>query len=565
LFAVSFVPAVLFFVTTGVEHAASYNPAVQPGRRRLWRLPRLSTQILLLQGAIIVLTVGAGFVVSLLQARNQLDRQAGQQSLAIARTVASIPEIRDAFGTPHPERIIDPIAERIRRRTNAAFIVVANKKGIRYSHPDKTKIGRRISTDPSVALSGKEFVGVQTGTLGRSMRGKVPLYDKNGHVIGLVSVGVLESAVSAKLRSDLPVVLIPPLLGLLLGVIGSVLLARRIKRQTFGLEPNEIATLLEQREAVLHGIREGTIATDRNGVITLVNDEARRLLGLDDNAVGRNLTDVVPEGHVREVMAGAVTEPDQVVLVNDQVLVVNRVTVSVRGKAVGAVVTLRDRTELEGLLRELDDVRSFAEALRAQEHEFAHRLHIVAGLIDVGRYDEAVGFIKNSSLVYQALVESIVKRVGNPILVGLLLGKATVASERGVELRVNPETSLPADVPHVRELVTIVGNLVDNALEAVAAVGTGWIDVTIRTQEDGVLVRVHDSGPGVDPGVADEIFRDGFTTKISTGTGRRGLGLALVSQAIQRRGGRVSVDNDGGATFTVFLPHASVPAEAALR
>jgi len=538
---------------------------VQPGRRRLWRLPRLSTQILLLQGAIIVLTVGAGFVVSLLQARNQLDRQAGQQSLAIARTVASIPEIRDAFGTPHPERIIDPIAERILRRTNAAFIVVANKKGIRYSHPDKTKIGQRISTDPSVALSGKEFVGVQTGTLGRSMRGKVPLYGKNGHVIGLVSVGVLESAVSAKLRSDLPVVLIPPLLGLLLGVIGSVLLARRIKRQTFGLEPNEIATLLEQREAVLHGIREGTIATDRNGVITLVNDEARRLLGLDDDAVGRGLTDVVPEGHVREVMAGTVTEPDQVVLVNDQVLVVNRVTVSVRGKTVGAVVTLRDRTELEGLLRELDDVRSFAEALRAQEHEFAHRLHIVAGLIDVGRYDEAVGFIKNSSLVYQALVESIVKRVGNPILVGLLLGKATVASERGVELRVNPETSLPADVPHVRELVTIVGNLVDNALEAVAAVGTGWIDVTIRTQDDGVLVRVHDSGPGVDPGVVDEIFRDGFTTKISTGTGRRGLGLALVSQAVHRRGGRVGVDNDGGATFTVFLPHAAVPAEAALR
>lgn len=545
--------------------AATYNPAVQPGRRRRWRLPRLSTQILLLQAAIIVLTVGAGFVVSLLQARNQLDRQAGQQSLAIARTVSSIPAIRDAFAAPRPERLIDPIAERILRRTNAAFIVVANTQGIRYSHPDKTKIGERISTDPSVALSGKEFVGVQTGTLGRSMRAKVPLYDKRGRVIGLVSVGVLESDISAKLQSDLPVVLIPPLLGLLLGVIGSVLLARRIKRQTFGLEPSEIATLLEQREAVLHGIREGTIATDRNGLITLVNDEARRLLGLDDEAVGRSLTDVVPDGHVREVMAGKVSEPDQVVLVNDQVLVVNRVTVSVRGKAIGAVVTLRDRTELERLLRELDDVHSFADALRAQEHEFAHRLHVVAGLIDVGRYDEAVGFIKKSSVVYQALVESIVERVGNPILVGLLLGKAAVASERGVELRVSRETSLPEDVPYVRELVTIVGNLVDNALDSVASLGTGWIDVTIRTDEEGVFVRVHDSGPGVDPAVGDEIFRDGFTTKIATGTGRRGLGLALVSQAVERRGGRVSVENDGGAVFSVFLPHVRVPAAALLR
>jgi two-component system CitB family sensor kinase len=555
----------LFFVSSGRPTAASYNPAVQPGRRRRWRLPRLSTQILLLQAAIIVLTVGAGFVVSLVQARNQLDRQAGQQSLAIARTVSSIPEIRDAFGTPRPERRIDPIADRILHRTNAAFIVVANTQGIRYSHPDKTKIGQRISTDPSVALSGKEFVGVQTGTLGRSMRAKVPLYDKHGRVIGLVSVGVLESAISAKLQSDLPVVLIPPLLGLLLGVIGSVLLARRIKRQTFGLEPSEIATLLEQREAVLHGIREGTIATDRNGLITLVNDEARRLLGLDDEAVGRSLTDVVPDGHVREVMAGKVSEPDQVVLVNDQVLVVNRVTVSVRGKAIGAVVTLRDRTELERLLRELDDVHSFADALRAQEHEFAHRLHVVAGLIDVGRYDEAVGFIKKSSVVYQALVESIVERVGNPILVGLLLGKAAVASERGVELRVGSETSLPEDVPYVRELVTIVGNLVDNALDSVASLGTGWIDVTIRTDEKGVFVRVHDSGPGVDPEVVDEIFRDGFTTKVATGTGRRGLGLALVSQAVERRSGSVSVENDGGAVFTVFLPHAPVPAAALLR
>lgn len=531
---------------------------MQPGRRRLWRRPRLSTQILLLQAAIIVLTVTAGFIVSLLQARGQIDRQAGQESLAIAHTVSAIPEIRDAFAKPHPERIIQPIAEAIRKRTKAAFVVVANRQGIRYSHPNPARIGQRISTDPSVALSGKEFVGVQTGTLGRSIRAKVPLYDEQGRVIGLVSVGVLESAVSAKLRSDLPVVLIPPLLGLLLGVFGSVLLARRIKRQTFGLEPNEIATLLEQREAVLHGIREGTIATDKQGRITLVNDEAKRLLALDDDAVGRSLTEVVPEGHVREVMAGNVAEPDQVVLVNDQVLVVNRVNVAVRGKAIGAVVTLRDRTELERLLRELDDVRSFTDALRAQEHEFAHRLHVVAGLIDVGRYDEAVGFIEKSSLVHQALIASIVESVGNPILVGLLLGKAAVASERGVEMRVNPETSLPEEVPYVRELVTIVGNLIDNALDSVAPLGSGWIDVTIKTDEDGVLVRVHDSGPGIDAEVVDEIFRDGFTTKIATGTGRRGLGLALVRQAVQRRGGRVSVDNAGGAVFTVVLPHALV-------
>jgi two-component system CitB family sensor kinase len=526
-------------------------------RPRLWRRLRpLSTQILLLQVAIIVLTVSAGFAVSLLQARAKIDEQAGQESLAIARSVASMPAIQAAFAVPHPERVIDPIAERIRKRTHAAFIVVANRQGIRYSHPDKSKIGQPVSTDPSVALSGKEFVGRQTGTLGTSMRAKVPLYDSRGQVIGLVSVGVLESTVTGKLLSDLPVILIPPLLGLALGILGSLLVARRIKRQTFGLEPGEIAVLLEQREAMLHGIREGTIATDNRGRITLVNDEARRLLQLSEDPIGRRLTEIVPQGHVREVMAGNVAEPDQVVLVNDHVLVVNRMPVSVRGKEIGAVVTLRDRTELEALMRELNDVQSLADALRAQEHEFAHRLHVVAGLIEVGRHDDAVGFIKKSSLVHQALVGSIIDSVGDPIVVGLLLGKAAVASERGIELRVTPETRLPEVVPDARELVTVAANLIDNALDSVGSAGSGWVDVTIRADEDGTLVRVHDSGPGVDPAIVDEIFRDGFTTKVATGAGRRGLGLALVSQAARRRDGSVSVENDGGALFTVYLPHA---------
>jgi two-component system CitB family sensor kinase len=525
-------------------------------KKSIWRRPRLSTQIVLLQLAIIVLTVGAGFAVSLLQARHQLDRRAGEQSLAIARAVRAMPSVRDGFYLKNPAKAIDPIAERIRRSTHAAFIVVANREGTRYSHPDPSKIGKRVSTDPSVALSGREFVGVQTGTLGRSMRAKVPIYGRDGKIIGLVSVGVLESTISAKLVSDLPVILIPPLLGLCLGAAGSILLARRIKRQTFGLEPDEIASLLEQREAMLHGIREGTITTDNRGRVTLVNDEARRLLALGDDAIGRSLAESVPPGHVREVMSGNAEDTDQVVLVNDRVLVVNRMPIEVRGKSIGAVITLRDRTELEGLMRELNDVRSLAEALRAQEHEFSHRLHVVAGLLDVGRFEDAVAFIKKESLVHQALVASIMDSVGDPVLAGLLLGKAAVASERGVELRVAEDSRLPESLENSRELITIVGNLIDNALEAVSPAGSGVIEVTVRDESDGIFVSVRDSGPGVDPALVDEIFTDGFTTKVATGVGRRGLGLALVTQAARRHGGNVSVENDGGAIFTVRLPVA---------
>jgi two-component system CitB family sensor kinase len=528
--------------------------------RRLLRRPALSTQILLLQLTIIVVTVGIGVVVALLQARRELDHAAGRRSLVIARTVAAIPEIPRALALRHPERVIDPIAERIRRATDASFVVVTNRGGVRYSHPDKSKIGQSLANDPgepiAPVLAGHEFVGAQTGSLGRSARAKVPLRDAGGRVVGMVSVGVLERNVSDELFSILPVLLIPTGIALLLGAGGAALVARRVKRQTFGLEPKEIAALFEQREAVLHGIREGTVTTDVDGRITLANDEAKRLLGLSNDVVGRQLVDVVPVGHVREVLAGRVEGPDNVVLVDDRVLVVNRMPVELRGRNVGAVVTLRDRTELEGLLRELNDVRSLADALRAQEHEFSHRLHVIAGLIELGRYSDAVEFIQQSSLVHQALVASIVESVGEPTLLALLLGKAAVASERGIDLEVGEGTRLPEDYPDARELVTVVGNLVDNALDSVGATGGGSIEVTIRDEPEGVLVRVRDTGPGIDPALMDVIFRDGFTTKVATGTGRRGLGLALVSQTVKRRrGGWVQVENEGGAVFTAFLPH----------
>ena len=517
--------------------------------------PRLSTQIVLLQLAIIILTVGAGFAVSLIQARRQLDRSAGRESLMIAQTVAGIPAIRRAFATPDPARDIDPIAERIRKLTGASFVVVANKRGVRYSHPNPALIGQRL-TDGAVPLSGRTWVGVESGSLGRSMRAKVPLRDEFGDVIGLVSVGMTEKTLSAQLQDNLPVILIPSLLGLLLGAAGSVLLARRIKRQTFGLEPDEIGTLLEQREAMLHGIREGAIATDRSGRITVLNDEAERLLGLDSSALGRFIDEVVPAGRLREVLLGKVEGPDQVVLVGERVVVANRMPVDVRGRAIGAVITLRDRTELEGLLRELDDVRSLAEALRAQEHDFSHRLHVIGGLIELGRHDEAVQFITHSSLIHQKLAASFVDTVGDPILVALLLGKSVVASERGVELNVAAVGRLPEDLGDVRDLVTVLGNLIDNAIESVTASGgsQGHVDVSIAVEGDELVLRVHDSGPGITPSLADEIFRHGFTTKVAGEGMRRGLGLALVAQVIERRRGRIAVENVDGALFTVALP-----------
>ncbi|MBN9327289.1 MAG: hypothetical protein BGO38_13670 [Cellulomonas sp. 73-145] len=521
---------------------------------------RLSTQIFTLQIVILLLTVVAGFAVSFVQARRVLDARTAESSLAIARTVASMPEIVTALADPSPARVIAPVAERVRRATGAAFIVVADRQGIRYSHPNPQLIGTSLlgdpAEDPQSVLAGNTFTGVETGSLGRSMRAKVPIVAPDGAVVGLVSVGVLEAHVSSELAARLPESSVPPLLGLGLGALGALLLARRVKRQTFGLEPREIAALLEQREAMLHSIREGALTIDPAGRVTLVNDEATRLIDIDTSALGRRLDELAPAGRLRDVLTGKVQGLDEVVLVGDRVVVVNRMPVEVHGKSVGAVVTLRDRTELDGLLDELADVRTMADALRAQEHEFANRLHVIGGLLELERYAEAVRFVNASSSLHQELAGALVGRIGEPIVSALLLGKASVASERGVTLRVEMVEEVPAGLVDPQSLVTILGNLVDNALDSAAQGGPGGrVEVSIGLDGPELELRVHDSGPGIDPAVSAEIFRDGFTTKVARGNGRRrGLGLALVSQAVHRLGGRIVVDNADGAVFTVTLP-----------
>jgi two-component system CitB family sensor kinase len=342
-----------------------------------------------------------------------------------------------------------------------------------------------------------------------------------------------------------------------LGGLGSLLLARHLKSQTFGLEPAEIASLLEQREAILHGIREGAVAVDPDGRITLVNDEARRLLALEPSSVGRQVEEIVGPGRVRDVLLGTLDRPDQLVLTDGRVLVANRMPVFIHGVVTGAVVTFRDRTELAEVLRELEGVRTVTDALRAQAHEFSNRMHTVVGLIELGRHAEAITMSTEDAVVHQELIETLLGRVGDPTLSALLLAKGVVASERGISLRLADDTLLVGELRDPHDLVTVIGNLVDNAFDAVAAGPTTngrWVDVAVRTDGDAIVVRVHDSGPGIAPAIQDRLFEEGFTTKEPGSQPMRGLGLALVQQVVRRRGGSLSVSTEGGAVFTVRLP-----------
>jgi two-component system CitB family sensor kinase len=525
---------------------------------------RLSTQVLVLLLGILLISAVVDAVLTYREIRSDMDRQAGQTSLRIAQSVATDRTIVNGFAAPDPARAIDPVAETIRRATGATFIVIASHQGIRYSHPDSALIGTSLLNDPgenpAAVLSGNSYVGVQTGSLGRSMRAKVPVHDGAGRVIGLVSVGTLEDTVSSQLLSRLPSTFVPPLLALALAVAGTVLLTHRIKRQTYGLEPAEITAILEHREAMLHSIAEGVITLDLSEHITMINDEAQRLLGTERaDVLGHRLAEVAPAGRVLDVLGGHVPGRDEIILLGERILVVNHMPVEVRGRPVGAVITLRDRTELEGLLRELDDSRSLADALRSQEHEFANRLHAIGGLIELGRYDDAVEFINHTSVLHQQLAAQLVDGVSDPILSALLLGKAAVAGERGITLSVSTAGELPAGLDDPQGLVTVLGNLIDNALESVAQAGgstrDGRVEVGITTRTGILEITVHDTGPGVDESLAEEIFRHGFTTKVAhTDNRRRGIGLALVSREVHTRGGHIAVRNADGALFTVTIP-----------
>jgi two-component system, CitB family, sensor kinase len=523
------------------------------------RRRQLSTRILASVVGILLASTLVGFVLVTLNQRAEFERDYRQRALSVAQTFAATPSVRQALAQPTPagRRLIQGLADEVRRETGATYIVVIDRNGVRYSHPDPALIGKRI-TEPVIALDGRDHTGTDHGNLGISANAKVPIRAPgatNAPPIGEVSAGILERQVSDQLLHELPSLLLYFACALAIGVVASLTLARRLKRSTFGLELDEIAGLVQEREAMLHGIREGVITFDRDGRVTLINDEARRLIPLDDDPVGRPITDVVTHRRLCDLLTGALVGSDTVVVTDEHILVVNRMPVSRDGRDLGAVVTLRDRTEFEGLLRELDSVDALTDALRAQQHEFSNRMHTVAGLIELGDQDAAIHYALDVSVATAGRAEAIRERIEAPELAALLLAKTTVAAERGVELALTDGSRLARARVDTNVMISILGNLLDNAIDAAAA-GPEPAQVTLRlkTCDETVTIQVSDTGAGVPEALAERIFADGFTTKSRDGRSNRGIGLALVHRLVNRVNGTITVDCSGPTTFTVVLP-----------
>ncbi|MBN0046499.1 sensor histidine kinase [Streptomyces actuosus] len=527
-----------------------------PRRLRLGLPRRVFSQVLLMQVAIAagVAVLAAGLFLAPLS--HQLDDQAMHRALAIAQTTAQQPQIATDLQrtAPRPDGPVQQQAERIRLATGAEYVVIMNLDGTRWSHTDPARIGGHVSTDPSQALGGKEVVGIDEGTLGRSARGKVPLRDAEGRIVGAVSVGIAYDSVRARLISAIPGLLALAGGALAVGALAAWLVSRRVQRQTRDLAFSDISALLAEREAMLHGIREGVVALDRSGRVRLLNDEAQRLLGVGEETVGRSPDDALGKGRTADVLAGRVTGTDLLTVRGQRVLVANRMPTGDGG----AVATLRDRTELEELARELDSTHGLIDALRAQDHEHANRMHTLLGLLELEMYDDAVAFVGEVVGDHRTTAEQVTEKIQDPLLAALLVGKATVAAERGAALRICDRTQLPDRLVDPRGLVTVVGNLVDNALDAVAGTRHARVEIELRAEGRTVVLTVRDTGPGIPAEQRELVFTEGWSTKRPPAHGKRGIGLSLVRRLAERQGGRATVveADGGGARFTVVLPEA---------
>ncbi|GAB3829217.1 ATP-binding protein [Dactylosporangium cerinum] len=506
----------------------------------------LARQFLVLQLGIVLLVVGAVAAVSVAEADAAFHREQGAKLRSTAENLAATDIIRAGLRATIWHESLAAGAETARSVAGVSFVELTDARGVLLTGPRR---GQPAGLGAGGGADGRAWLGVVEHD-GRALVALAPVLDPaDGKVLGVVVVGKTYPSWPALLATATPDLLTYLLLGSVLGIAGSMLLSRRIKRQTLGLEPVEIAGLVEHREAMLHGIKEGLIGLDPAGRVTLANDEALRLLGLSGDVTGRPLRALSVAEDVVALLTDGSDEPDHVLVHDARVLVFNRMPVLVRGHAAGSVTTLRDRTELTSLERELDLSRRAADTLRAQAHEFTNRLHTISGLVQLGQYDEAVTFILQAGQTQEALNHEVQSRIGDPALAALLIAKASVASEQHVDLRISDDTAMPRPAAErlAADLVTVTGNLVDNAVDAVQA--GGWVSVSVRDLGAEIAVTVADSGAGVASEHADQVFGRGFTTK--SGDGHRGLGLALISRVCAARGGTITVE---GSTFTARLP-----------
>jgi len=511
---------------------------------------------------LLIISIGVIFEVTFKNImETNLKHEIGSKALSVAQSIANMPDIQEAFYTENPASTIQPIAESIRNQVGAEFIVIGNTSEIRYSHPNPKRLGQKmVGGDNRLVFKGESVISESTGTLGPSLRGKAPIFSQ-GEVIGVVSVGYLQTDIEKEVSKIQKKIFFATLLILIGGLLAALLISLNIKKAMFGLEPKEIAWMYQEKHAILESIHEGIIAIGTDGRITVVNETAHKILGVPNETLlrGKRIEEVLENTNLLEVVRNGQAEYDKEIIIFGEIFLANRVPIfNMKGNVIGAVASFRNKSELAQLLQELSHVKAYAEGLRAQTHEYSNRLYTLLGLIQLGSYKEAIDFISKEVDVTQGFIQFLMKEIPDPIIAGFILGKVSLASELKVNFSIDRESSFK-DLPHEisrDSLVTIIGNLVNNAFEAVRENGDREKRVTLFLTDLGkeLIIEVEDNGKGIEGNNNEQIFKQGFTTKDKSSNA--GIGLSLVQNAINSLDGYITFSsNEGeGTIFTVAIP-----------
>lgn len=496
---------------------------------------------------------------------NMAEDQTGKRALNLAQSVANIPEIQKAFRLDKPSVVIQPIVQPIQRETGAEFIVVGDTQEIRQSHPNLSIIGAKMvgSDNARALLHGESYVSKKEGTLGLSIRGKVPIFDE-GKIVGVVSVGFLNNDVHRIVADQSKGLWLTLSLIILFGIAGAVFIASYIKRLLHNMEPEEISHLYLQKEAILQSTHEGIIAVDNDGAITAMNKAAKEILFTDmaqqqRNYAGASIQEIVPSLNRGAYGKQRSRLVNREMVLGEDVVLVNQTPIVSENAVTGSVYTFRTKTELETVTEELSRIKQYANAQRAQSHEYSNKLHIILGLMQNQRHKEAIDFIKKESNMQQARLTFLSEKVADPLLQALFQGKFNQANELGISMVIHPDSRLEGSFAEEKQdaLLTALGNVIENALEAVKQKEDGQRKVAIFFTDIGedCIFEIEDSGPGVAEADIPRIFEQGFSTKQGS---HRGTGLALSKLMLNGVGGEILLEAGegelGGACFMIMMP-----------
>ncbi|WP_432474765.1 ATP-binding protein [Amphritea sp. HPY] len=531
---------------------------------KLLRRLKLKQRMILILGLMALLQTGVLGLFAVHYLQHSLDEQIGQRALHVAKTIAAMPQFVSAV-KERDSQYLQPLTLRLAVKTEAKFVVVGDRDGIRLAHPNPDKVGRPMSDDEGddnaeALVRGKGYISKALGHLGWTMRGKAPVYaEHTDEVIGLVSVGYDLTQVEEVIdRYRLTLIIVIAGCFLLSACI-AIWFANHFKRAIFGLEPEQIAHLFDEQNATLEAVREGIIAINSLGIITTINKTAIVTLGLpeDTRLTGRPIAQVLPDSGLLEVLRTGEPQFDLEVWREGYNLIVNRLPLKQGDKITGVVSSFRRKDELDMVSKKLTRIQQYADSLRSQAHEYSNKLHTIAGLIQIDAKHEALALIGQESQSHQDLIHLLLAATPDPILAGCLLGKYNRAREMGLELIIDPEshmTELPDNLPR-EQLVSILGNLIDNALEAtLLQQGSGGkVKLSMTDLGNDLIFEVEDQGAGISKSEEQRIFEKGVTSKTENG---HGIGLHLVKSLLKNLGGHISLESgDGqGSRFIVYIP-----------